>query len=363
KIFGMDNAWARYECQLKLPGFGTEGQGRLAAASVLVAGAGGLGCPAALYLAAAGIGKLGIADYDTVSTTNLHRQVLYGPEDIGCPKSIVVAARLRKQNPGIEVVPIVEKIRLNNVMEILGGFDLVVDGTDNFETRYLLNDACVLQKKPFIMGSIYQHQGILSVLNVQNADGTFSPHYRDLFPTINPAQIPDCTEGGVMPTLAGMIGCMEAGEAIKYLIGDAGLLSGKMFVLDSKTMQSHVIGTGQRSSIEVIELPAYAEVPAISVDELREYFDHEKYLLIDVREKSERNLFHIGGRHIPLQDLDTCLSKEDVSGRVLFYCQTGRRSEDAARLASKKFPGGAFYSLEGGLRAWSLSASAITEKT
>ncbi|MGZ3777964.1 MAG: HesA/MoeB/ThiF family protein, partial [Mucilaginibacter sp.] len=197
----MDADWTRYSCQIALPGFGEAAQQLLQHAKVLVVGAGGLGCPALQYLAAAGVGTIGVADYDTVSVSNLHRQILYHPSDAGQKKAIIACERLQLQNPGIKIIPLDIKITSDNVMNIIRQYDIVVDGTDNFETRYLLNDAVVLSGKPLIYGAIYQYEGQMAVWNVKNNDGTFSPNYRDLYPEVNAAQIPDCAEGGVIPTL------------------------------------------------------------------------------------------------------------------------------------------------------------------
>src|SRR3569833_1074934 len=203
---------SRYSCQMALPGFGEAAQQLLYNAKVLIVGAGGLGCPAAQYLTAAGIGTLGIADNDVVSTGNLHRQILFTPGDEGKKKAKVAAERLQQQNPGIKIIPHDVRVTSTIVMALIGQYDIVVDCTDNFETRYLLNDACVLSGIPVVYGAIYLFEGQVAVWNIQYADGTSSPNYRDLFPQVNTTQIPDCAEGGVIPSLAGIIGCMQANE-------------------------------------------------------------------------------------------------------------------------------------------------------
>jgi sulfur-carrier protein adenylyltransferase/sulfurtransferase len=206
----MQHELLRYSCQLALPGFNEATQQQLQNAKVLIVGAGGLGCPAAQYLTAAGIGTIGIADFDTVSISNLHRQVLYTPAEIGLKKAAIACARLQQQNPGITLISHDVKIISENVMEIIMPYDMVLDCTDNFDTKYLLNDACVLTGKPLAFGSIYQYEGQVAVWNILNNNGTVTPNYRDLFPAVNSTLIPDCAEGGVMPTLAGIIGCMQA---------------------------------------------------------------------------------------------------------------------------------------------------------
>jgi molybdopterin/thiamine biosynthesis adenylyltransferase len=201
----MNANFLRYSCQIALPGFNEAAQQLLQQAKVLVAGAGGLGCPAAQYLAATGIGTLGIADFDIVSTANLHRQILYTPNDVGLKKAMVAADRLQQQNPGINVVAHDIKITSDNVLDMVDQYDIILDGTDNFDTRYLLNDACVLSGRPIVYGAIYQFEGQLAVWNIINADGTQTPNYRDLFPQVDATQIPNCADGGVIPTLAGII--------------------------------------------------------------------------------------------------------------------------------------------------------------
>ena len=205
--------WKRYKCQLALPGFGIENQQKLQDAKVLVVGAGGLGCPAALYLAASGIGTIGIADFDVVSVSNLHRQILYSAADVGLLKAEIACQRLRQQNPQITLTPITQKITHANAIQFISEYDIVVDGTDNFETKYLLNDACVLSGKPMVYAAIYQYEGQVSVLNALNSDGSRSPNYRDLYPSVNASQIPGCAEGGVMPSIAGITGILQANES------------------------------------------------------------------------------------------------------------------------------------------------------
>ena len=198
----------------------------------MIVGAGGLGCPASLYLTASGIGTIGIADYDVISVSNLHRQVLYTNREVGLKKSLTACKKLQEQNPGIRLVPIDEKITAQNVMEMIQPYDIIIDCTDNFDTKYLLNDACVLSGKVMVYGAIYQYEGQVAVFNSLNEDGTRSPNFRDIFPNVNAAQIPNCAEGGVMPALAGIIGCIQANEVIKYFTGQGELLAGKIMMFD-----------------------------------------------------------------------------------------------------------------------------------
>lgn len=340
----MPGDLSRYSCQMVLPGFGAGGQQKLRQARVLIAGAGGLGCPAALYLAAAGIGTLGIADDDRVSVSNLHRQVLYGEEDAGRLKATVAAAKLRQQNPHIQIVEHILRIEAGNVLDLLGHYDLVVDATDNFATRYLLNDACVLSGKPLVYGAIYQYEGQVAVWNIPQANGTRTPHYRDVFPDADAAQIPNCAEGGVTPPLAGIIGCMQANEVIKYFSATGELLAGKMLLLDAATLQTRIIRIGTTSKTPVTALPNSEQVPVIS----RAALFTDAYQLIDVRTAAERAVFHIGGEHIPLNELEEKSPFIDKEKPIVFYCASGKRSAVAARQWKKRFPDAVVYSLEGG---------------
>ena len=344
---------SRYSCQIVLPGFGAAAQQRLGAARVLIAGAGGLGCPAALYLAAAGIGTLGIADYDTVSISNLHRQVLYREEDAGLLKVAVAAAALRRQNPHIEVVEHAVKIDAGNVLSLLEQYDMVVDATDNFDTRYLINDACVLTGKPVVYGAIYQYEGQVAVWNLPLPDGTRTPHYRDVFPAADAAQIPDCTQGGVTPPLAGIIGCMQANEVIKYFSATGELLAGKLLLLDAATLQTHLIRIGATSKTPVTSLPVTDEVATIPAIRLEAMLRSDTYQLIDVRNPDERAVYHIGGIHIPLPELENRIHSIGLKKPVVFYCASGKRSREAAKRWNKTFPHAQALSLEGGLKALS----------
>ncbi len=347
----MENQWLRYSCQVALPGFSEETQRLLQNAKVLIVGAGGLGCPAAQYLAAAGIGTIGIADYDTVSVSNLHRQILYSPGEVGQLKAVVACKKLSIQNPGIQLIPLVEKITFENVMDVIALYDIAVDCTDNFETKYLLNDACVLLDKPLVYGAIYQFEGQVAVWNVITKEGKRSPNYRDLFPDVNAAAVPDCTEGGVLPTIAGVIGCMQATEVIKYITKIGELLAGKLFIADAKTAQSRVIHIGEVTYTDIKNISKKETVPTISVQELKKELEFDSMDLVDVRHTEERSQFHIGGEHIPLNHLDPALFLQRGKP-IVFYCATGKRSEEAVKLIKNKLLQANVFSLKGGLKAW-----------
>ena len=284
----MNPDFLRYSCQIALPGFSEQAQRRLQNARVLVVGAGGLGCPAAQYLAAAGIGTLGIADFDTVSVSNLHRQILYDPADAGKKKAEVARDRLQKQNPGIRLVPHDVRITSQNVMDIITGYDIIVDGTDNFETRYLLNDAAVIRRKPLVYGAIYQYEGQVAVWNVVNEEGEKSPNYRDLFPSVDATQIPNCAEGGVIPTLAGIIGCMQANEVIKYITQTGDLLVGKILIFDAQTLQSRIIKIGDVTATNITRLTETVSMPVISVADVKKGLEGHLLELVDIRTQPER---------------------------------------------------------------------------
>lgn len=342
----------RYSCQIALPGFGEAAQQRLQQAKVLIVGAGGLGCPAALYLAAAGIGTLGIADYDTISPGNLHRQILYDAEDVGKQKALIACERLLRQNPEISIVPHTDKITSENIVQVIDDYDVIVDCTDNFDTRYLINDACVLGGKPLVYGAIYQYEGQVAVWNMPNSDGSRGPNYRDLYPQVNAAQIPNCSVGGVIPTLAGIIGSMQANEVIKLITQTGEVLAGKVLIFDALSMQSRIIKIGSITKTNITALQQITEPSIITVADLQKQLEHNEILLIDVRTLQERDLHDIGGEHIPLDELEENIHLLQPDKTVVFYCATGKRSGEAVKLVNKLMPAINALSLEGGLNNW-----------
>lgn len=342
------NNESRYSCQIALPGFDQAAQQKLSTAKVLIVGAGGLGCPAAQYLVSSGVGTVAIADYDTVSIKNLHRQILYTPADVEQKKVAVAQKRLQTQNPDIEVVAIDTSIDANNVMGMISAYDIVVDCSDNFDTRYLLNDACVLSNKPLVYGAIYQYEGQVAVWNITNADGTQSPNYRDVYPNVNAVAVPNCADGGVIPTIAGIIGCMQANEVIKYLAGIDDLLVGKLLIFDAQSMRSRVMKLGTVTKTTITTLPTTIRVGEITGEELQATI-HD-YKLIDVRTIEERNEYNIGGEHIPLDKIRNTDIGTDRP--IVCYCASGKRSTEAAKILMKKYPDQEIYSLQGGLSAY-----------
>jgi len=348
----MESDLIRYSCQVALPGFGRGAQRLLQQAKVLIVGAGGLGCPAAQYLVAAGVGTLGIADFDTISASNLHRQILYTPTDIGLKKAIIAADRLQQQNPAIKIIAHNIKITSANAMDIISRYDIILDGTDNFDTRYLLNDAGVLAGKPIVYGAIYQFEGQLAVWNITNTDGTLSPNYRDLFPQVDATQIPNCADGGVMPTLAGIIGCMQANEVIKYITKKGELLSGKVLILDALTLQSRIIKLGNTTNAVITSLIETVDIPTLSVDEVKKGLADDALELIDIRTDQERDEINIGGQHIEPDELEQNLDHLNTDKPKVLYCSSGKRSGEAVKKIRLLLPDAQVFSLAGGLKAW-----------
>jgi len=342
----------RYSCQMELPGFGKKAQERLFNARVLIVGAGGLGCPAAQYLASCGVGTLGIADDDTVSLSNLHRQILYTPVDAGKPKAQAAAEWLMRQNPDITIVSHPIKVTTDNVLQILMDYDIIIDCTDNFDTRYLLNDAAVLSGKPLVYGSVYQYEGQVAVWNILNADGGRSANYRDLFPQVDATQVPNCTEGGVIPTLTGIIGCMQANEAIKYITQTGEILASKLLLFSALTLQSQIIKLPSITKTAISTLPGIKHVDSLSVQQLKKELETGNIELIDIRSSAEHDDFNIGGRHIPAYKLESAINQLDMAKTMVLYCTIGKRSAEVVIRLKELNPALSVCSLEGGIKAW-----------
>lgn len=367
-VFSPDEL-ERYARHFALPDFGLDAQRRLKEGSALVIGAGGLGAPLLLYLAAAGVGHIGILDFDTVSLSNLQRQVLYAMNDIGHPKAALAAQRLRSLNPDIEVTVHNAALSRDNALAIMEPYDIVVDGTDNFPTRYLANDAAVLTGKPYIYGSIYRYEGQVSVFNAPLPAGGRSINYRNLYPQPpHPDAVPNCAEGGVLGVLPGIIGSMQANEAIKVLTGVGKPLVGKLFLFDAATGNSRTIKLPPQPPVAVTELIDYQtfctpagwqqQVPEISSDVLRKQLQSEHPpLLIDVREPYERAAGHIGGHHIPLGRIEDAVPLIEEQQNVVLYCRSGQRSAKALRLLQDKYGFNYLHNLRGGLLAFAAEDS------
>lgn len=345
------NVVDRYTCQINLPGFGENGQKALRNAKVLVVGAGGLGCPVAQYLVAAGIGTLGIADGDVIQSRNLNRQILYTPQEIGLGKAVVAAQKLQLQNPDAQVVIHDIMLTISNASAIIEPYNIVVDCTDNFETRYLVNDICVKQGKVLVHGAIYQYEGQVATLNVKaTSNDEFSANYRDIFPNANTMAIPNCHDGGVIPPLAGIIGCIQANEVLKYLIGSTELLINQLLILDGLTMRTTSI-KAKTKGCHTLEKNHGTTLSSPSITKEEYLSDSEKYLLVDVRSIEERFTFHIGGFHMPLEQILTGGWKPVNKKPILLYCATGKRSATAVnKLLNEGIS--SVYSLENGIQNW-----------
>ncbi len=360
---------ARYQRHLSLPGFGPAAQEKLKRGSVLVIGAGGLGCPALLYLAAAGVGRIVIVDADQVDVSNLQRQVLYTDDDTGELKVLAAARRLRALNPLITIEPHAERFTRDTALALVRSVDVVLDGSDNFATRYLVNDACVIADRPFVYGAIQAFEGQLSVFNWRNG-----PTYRCLFPEPpEPGSVPSCAEGGVLGVLPGLIGTAQACEVIKLLADIGEPLSGRLLIWDALTMQTQTLSLAlEPRNRDIRELPpeGYGEVCAtpppsvpqreeIDVDELRAAMQSTlPPQLIDVREGWERAFGSIEPSvHLPLRGIQKSISSQefaslDPTRTTVVYCAAGVRSLVGAQLLREHHGFLEVTSLRGGFQSW-----------
>jgi len=362
----------RYARHLLLPDVALEGQRKLKGARILVVGAGGLGSPVALYLAAAGVGTLGLVDFDRVDVTNLQRQILHGTRDVGRPKLDSARDRIADVNPHVRVEAHEVRLTSANAMEIIRDYDVVVDGTDNFATRYLVNDACVLLGKPNVYGSIFRFEGQASVFG--GAEGT--PCYRCLFPSPpDPGQVPNCAEGGVLGVLPGIVGTIQATEALKLVLGIGETLAGRLLLVDALGMRFRTVQLdrdpecpvcGTRTITTLIDYDEFCGIPGgeaprdarrvaeITPRELAERLrEGHAVQLVDVRQPEEWAIAHIeGARLVPLAELTGALTTLDATREVIVMCRSGVRSADAARqLQALGFRD--VKNLAGGILRWS----------
>ncbi len=357
---------ARYARHIAIPEFNTEGQRKLKAAKVLVIGSGGLGSPVLLYLAAAGVGHLGIVDFDVVDESNLQRQVLFTVDDVGKLKAETAAKRLRKLNPHIEITVHNTRFTKENALELVKQYDVVADGTDNFPTRYLVNDACVLAGKTNIYASIFRFEGQVSVFNYELEDGTRGPNYRDLFPEPPPpGLVPNCAEGGVLGVLPGIIGSLQASEVIKVITEVGEPLSGRLFLFDAASFTTRILKVAKNPTTKIEALIDYElfcgispadEVPVeeIEVTELKELIDNgADFQLIDVREAYEYDIANLQGQLIPLSKIAEQSKHIDRNKKVVIHCRSGKRSADAIRELQNLYHFDNLYNLKGGILEWS----------
>jgi adenylyltransferase/sulfurtransferase len=363
---------ARYNRHIIIPEFGEAAQLKLKAARVLIIGSGGLGSPALLYLTAAGVGTIGIVDFDVVDDSNLQRQVLFDIHEIGKPKVEAARRRLEALNPHVRFILHNTHINSGNALDIIKDYDVVADGTDNFPTRYLVNDATLLLDKPNVYASIFQFEGQVSVFNYVNPDGVRGPNYRDLYPTPPPpGLVPSCAEGGVLGVLPGIIGSLQALEVIKVITGIGEPLSGRFFTFDALNFENRTFNikhrddnpvNGKNPTIhELIDyeqfcgMRAVEEKPVkeISVQELYDWqVKGKKFKLIDVREPSEYKIVQIGGELIPLATVSDHADQIPRDMDVVLYCKAGVRSLKAIRELEEKFGFNNLYNLKGGILAY-----------
>jgi len=362
----------RYSRHLILPDVGVEGQKKLKAARVLLVGAGGLGSPAALYLAAAGVGTLGLVDFDVVDKTNLQRQILHGTSAVGTPKLESARARIQDLNPNVQVETFETRLTSENALDIIREFDVVADGTDNFPTRYLVNDACVLLGKPNVYGSIFRFEGQASVFYAKEG-----PCYRCLYAEPPPAGlVPSCAEGGVLGVLPGIIGSIQAMETIKLIVGAGEPLIGRLLLFDALKLQFRELKLekdpdcpvcGRNPTVtQLIDYEAFCGIGAepvydgadVTADEVKGELDAGKELvLLDVRDPHEYEITHIdGAKFIPLGELPARLNELDDHADVVTYCHHGARSLKALEIL--KAAGFAkVRSLRGGIDAWAVNVA------
>jgi molybdopterin/thiamine biosynthesis adenylyltransferase/rhodanese-related sulfurtransferase len=359
----------RYSRHLIMPEVGMEGQLKLKQAKVLCIGAGGLGSPLVLYLAAAGVGTLGIVDFDVVDFTNLQRQVIHGTSDVGRKKLDSAADTLSEINPNVEVRKFDTRLSSSNALELFREFDVIADGTDNFPTRYLVNDACVLAGKPNVYGSIFRFEGQASVFATKEG-----PCYRCLYPEPPPpGLVPSCAEGGVLGILPGLVGIIQATETIKLILGSGEPLIGRLLLVDALAMRfrelklrknpdcpvcgthptvTELIDYNQFCGIRGEETPAPSTMKDMTVEELKQRLDKgDDLFLLDVREPHEYQICNIGAHLIPLNDLPKRISELDSSREIVVHCKMGGRSAKAVDFL-KQSGFTRVHNLAGGINAW-----------
>ena len=360
----------RYSRHLIMPEVGMDGQLKLKQAKVLLVGTGGLGAPLGLYLAAAGVGRLGLVDFDVVDFTNLQRQVTFGTSDVGRKKLDAAKERLSNLNPNIQIDTHETQLCSANALDILRDYDIVVDGTDNFPTRYLVNDACILLGKPNVYGSIFRFEGQTTVFGVPGG-----PCYRCLYPEPPPpGLVPSCAEGGVLGVLPGIVGSLQAMETIKLIIGKGSSLVGRLLLFDALEMRFRELKLrknpdcplcGERRTIHALidyqefcgirgeEAAPKVDVPEITPRDLKTRLDRgDDLFILDVREPHEYQICHLNGHLIPLGDLPRRVNELDTSREIVAHCRSGKRSADAvAFLRQAGFK--KIWNLKGGILAWS----------
>ncbi|HXQ92128.1 MAG TPA: molybdopterin-synthase adenylyltransferase MoeB [Nitrososphaerales archaeon] len=368
KVIISPKEYRRYGRHLIIPEVGMEGQRRLKAAKALIIGTGGLGSPSSLYLAAAGVGTIGLIDFDVIDETNLHRQILYTEKDVGKSKVQTAKERLQLANPNTIIKIYEEPLNSENALEIFKGYDVIVDGTDNFPTRYLTNDACVILGKPNVYASIFRFEGQATVFDPKNG----GPCYRCLYPKPPPpGLVPSCAEGGVLGLLPGLVGLIQATEAVKLILGKGEPLLGRLLVYDALSMTFDELKIKKNPKCPVcsqnpeitklIDYEAFCgvqkepDIASVLPKQLSEEIKlGKKVMLLDVREPHEWNIVHIeGSKLIPLGELPERVNELDSADEIVAYCHIGGRSARATDflrgLGYKKV-----RNLEGGIEAWAV---------
>jgi sulfur-carrier protein adenylyltransferase/sulfurtransferase len=355
-----------------IPDFGEEAQKKLKASRVLIIGCGGLGSPALLYLTAAGVGTIGIIDFDDVDDSNLQRQVLFDVHEIGKPKVEAAKRRLEALNPHVRFNLYNTHLNSENALDIFREYDVIADGTDNFPTRYLVNDACLLLDKPNVYASIFQFDGQVSVFNYVNARGERGPNYRDLYPVPPPpGLVPSCAEGGVLGVLPGIIGSLQALEVIKLITGVGEPLSGRFFTFDALNFENRTYNIKPRADnpvngnnptiTKLIDYEQFCGMRAVEEKPIKEITAKElydwqvkgkKFQLIDVREPFEYRIAEIGGELMPLAGISEQADRISRDLDVVVHCKMGGRSSKAIRELEEKFGFKNLYNLSGGILAY-----------
>lgn len=359
----------RYQRQIILKEFGLEAQQKLINAKVLVVGAGGLGCPALQYLAAAGVGTIGIVDFDTVELSNLQRQTLFNVEDIGEHKALIAAKKLHAFNPDISIN--IHQIKLNNTnaYNLISNYNIVIDGTDNFTTKYLINDVCIMLNKPLVYAAILGFEGQIAVFNLPNTTTNISINYRDLFPKPpNPENVPSCNQAGVIGVLPGIIGTMQAAEAIKIITGIGNVLNNKILsynVLNNQiynfeilpNINTNVPFPKTKTELENYNYEWHCGYKNTEEEILFDAFENLKnntdVTIIDVRELGELPIVNeFNFIPIPLSIFETEINNFSLTENVVLFCQQGKRSLKALKILKDKFNTIQAYSLKGGIEEW-----------
>lgn len=353
----------RYIRQMILPGFGLPAQEKLRAAKVLIIGMGGLGCPALQYLVGAGVGAIGLMDGDAVSMSNLHRQLLFNESDIGKNKAVVAAEKMKVQDPEVSLLVYPFQLSNRNALDHISAYDIVIDGTDNFAAKYMINDACVILKKPFVYGAVSRYQGQVSVFNLPDGRGR-SLNYRDLFPE-SPAkgEIQSCEEAGVIGVLPGIIGTMQAAEAVKLITGLGETLYGRLYNYDVWQARSYEIALSFHPDVTEVDKEdfmqadynfvcedAEEDISEINVTEFSRLLEEPDVFVLDVRERHEFPRIEFSDAQIPMSELQALLDTLPEK-RICVICHQGIRSLYAAQLirTRRDLP---VYSLKGGLTAY-----------